>query len=437
MQNEYFIWGTFKDSAKEQSFLQQTWIKNKGYGFLSYFLCCLFFVFAGIFGDFQREFFSYGAWELLGLRIILLFISLSFYLFYRKQSLRPRNVELWMDSMKYLSTIIIILLTIWTKGSSLTLLPGIMMMVASFYIMLPGRIHSTNICALMLLFTFAFWQDPNLTYGVKVHHYMTFMLFAIETLLFFFKCKMDRWARLEYDTQMQLDDINRTKDKILATIAHDIRNPLAIIHSKAEMSKIKLDRNDLVGVKDQQLAIIKSVLKLDKLLLDIIEWALSELQLGKSSKDKFCIKETVERAVNFVSEQAELKKIKFKMEVDSSTFPLEGKLMETCFRNILTNAIKFSPASTKVEIHGKRIGDHYTLKFADEGSGMDKVMIENLLNGLNHDSEPGTEGEMGTGFGLKLVKNIIHRHDGEMKIDSIIGKGTTFTFHLPVGLESA
>jgi len=433
MQNEYSIWGTYKDPVKEKLYLEKCWIENKGYAFIVYFLCCLFFVFAGIFGDFQREFFYFGASELLALRLLLLSISLGFYFFHRKASLRPKMIELWADFMKYLSTVIIILLTIWTKGSSLTLLPGIMMMVASFYVMLPGRVSSSNICAISLLITFTIWQNPAVTYGVEVHRYMIFMLFAIEVLLLFFKCKMDRWARVEYGTQLKLDDINRTKDKILATIAHDIRNPLAIIHSKAEISKLKLKKNDLEGAMDQQSSIIKSVLKLDKLLLDIIDWALSELQIGKNTKAKSCIKETVESAVQFVSEQADLKKIKFNIVVDSSIFPLEEKLMETCFRNILTNAIKFSPASTNVEVFGERCGDQYTLKFSDQGSGMNQEMIESLLNGSNHNSEPGTEGEMGTGFGLKLVKNIIQRHDGEMQIDSTLGKGTTFTFLLPIG----
>ncbi|OUR99756.1 hypothetical protein A9Q84_01650 [Halobacteriovorax marinus] len=437
MKNQYTIWGTFAEASKEKMFLETTWQKNKFYGFLTYFLCCLFFVFAGVFGDYHRVFHTLGANELLVLRYILLHISISFYYVHRKSSKRPQSAELWMDSMKYLSTLVILLLTIWTKGTSITLLPGIMMMVASFYVILPGRLLSTNICAIVLLITFAVWQNPAVTFGNDVHNYMIFMLYVIEVLLLFFKCKIDRWARLEFETQLKLDEINRTKDKILATIAHDIRNPLAIIHSKASMSNTLLKRGEYSKVKERQDSIVKSVLNLDQMLLDIVEWALSELQLGKNSKKEGCINSTVKRAINFVNEQAESKDINFSLDLEPTLFFYEDKLMETCIRNILTNAIKFSTHRTVIDISGEKDGAQYVLKVSDQGCGMEQALVKNILNGSNHNSEFGTEGETGTGFGLKLVKNVILRHDGEMKINSIIGKGTTFTFHLPLGLENA
>ena len=108
------------------------------------------------------------------------------------------------------------------------------MMIACFYVVLPGRITSTNLCTFVLIMTFIFWQDPALTFGIKVHRYMVFMLISITILLLTFKAKLDRWARVEFLSRQELDTINSTKDKILATIAHDIRNPLAIIMAKAE-----------------------------------------------------------------------------------------------------------------------------------------------------------------------------------------------------------
>lgn len=432
MKNKFSLWGSLKSKEDEDKFLESKWNENKNYIFLTYFLCCFFFLLAGVFGDFQRVFHIGSYRELMSLRVLLVAISIIFFFIFRKLESRPRFVEYWLDSMKYLSTLIIILLTYWTKGTSLTLLPGIMMMVICFYMVLPGRILSTNICAIALLMTFTFLQDALLTYGVEVHRYMIFMLFAIEVLLCTFKVKHDRWARSEYLSKNELDILNKTKDKLLATIGHDIRSPLAIILSRAEISMMSLEEGDTKEAINSQNVIIKSVSKLDRMLRDIVDWALSDLKEGKETREISCIKKTMENAIDFIQEQAKEKKVVIVKDIESYPYFHEPRMLTTCVRNIISNAIKFNPFNSKIIVKGKVLDNKYCIEFHDEGPGMSEELIENIKKGINSSSVVGTEGERGTGLGLKLVKNVIDKHEGEINITPSVNGGTIFTLLLPI-----
>jgi signal transduction histidine kinase len=436
MQYKYNFLGTFKSKEIEEEFKESIFIKNKRYTFLIYFLCCLFFVLAGVFGDFQREFFYYGPSELLGIRLLLFAVSVSFIIFHWKSSTRPRYWEYWLDSMKLLSTLVIILLTVWTKGTSLTLLPGIMMMVGSFYIILPGRARVTNICAIALLMTFIFWQDPIATYGIKVHRYMIFMLAAIEILLLAFHIKLKKGSRLGFAAKKELDLINDTKDKLLATLAHDIRNPLAIIMARAERCRIQAERGDVEKVVEVQNSIIKSVVRLDGLLIDVLDWAVVEMQKGKTLKEIANISTSIKDAIEFVNEQAQVKDITFFTLIEPCEFSHETVMMKTCVRNTLSNAIKFSKWGSEVSIVGRQYENFYEIVIGDNGPGMDEKLISDVLTGDNLKTELGSQGEKGTGLGLKLVKNVIDRHNGKMFIDSKINNGTKFTFKIPIDVPS-
>ncbi|WP_417335687.1 sensor histidine kinase [Halobacteriovorax marinus] len=432
MEKRFNFWGTLESKELEREFLNSKWNENKNYIFLTYFLCCFFFLLAGVFGDFQRAFHIASAKDLLLFRVFLLMISMVFFVIYGRVQTRPKNLELWLDAMKYLSTAIIVLLTFCTQGTSLTLLPGSMMMVIGFYMILPGRIFSSTICALTLMLNFLFLQDARLTYGVEVHRYMAFMLFAIEVLLCTFKIKHDKWARGEFISQKELDGLNSAKDKILATIGHDVRSPLVIMLSRAESSLISLENNELDKVKKSQEIIVRTVLKLDGMLSDIVNWAISELQQGRESRSFLNIEESINEAVEFNFELAKEKMINIKKSTTPCKFLYEHRMVSICFRNIISNAVKFSPGNSTIEINGERVGDHYILRVEDEGPGMDEELITKIKRGENFNRHPGTEGEMGTGLGLRLVRNVLDKHGAEMELSPRENKGMSFIVKFPV-----
>lgn len=432
MNSRFNMWGTLRSEESEKEFLKVRWNELKQYTCLTYFLCCLFFLLAGVFGDFQRNFIFGSAKELLVFRIILFIVALVFIGLYRKAQERPKYVELWLDSMKYISTIIILLLTYWTQGTSLTLLPGIMMMLIGFYMILPGRLFSTNICAVVLFVTFTFLQDSSVTYGEEVFRYMVFMLGAIGILLLSFKIRHDKWARKEFLSKKELDSLNKTKDRLMATIGHDIRSPLAITLSRAELTIHALDMGKVDEARNSQETIIRTVHKLDKLLSNIVDWALSDLKEGRDTRDIGCIKNTLEDAIDFVQEQARDKKVEIEKNITPCKYLHDKRMLTTCFRNIISNAIKFNPYNSKIRVEGSSSDGFYHLKCYDEGPGMDNELVEKIKKGINESSSIGSEGEKGSGLGLKLVRNIVEQHDGVISISKNIEGGTNFYVRLPL-----
>lgn len=430
-------WGTLNSVEQENTFLNSKWPLSKNYTFLTYFLCCLFFLLAGVFGDFQRTFLMGSAHELLILRVLLLIISVVFFFCCRGSDHRPKYLSLWLDSMKLLSTIIIFFLTYWTGGSSLTLLPGIMMMVICFYMVLPGRISSTNICSISLLAIFIFLQDPELTYGLGLHRYRIFMLTVIIVLLYFFKAKQDRWERTEYMSKKELDSLSQTKNKLLATIGHDIRGPLAIIQSRADISLLNLESRNYESVMNSQKMIIKTTSKLDHLLSDIVNWAISDLKEGVSFKEEQCITKTVDDAVEFVIELANHKSIIISKKLQPYPYLHEPRMVATCFRNVLTNAIKFNPSHSEVLIRGEVDDDFYHIEFVDQGPGLSEDVVDRIKKGLIDSTQLGSEGEKGSGLGLKLVKNIVEGHNGELNIYPNTNRGSIFRISLPITKEES
>lgn len=430
---ELNLFGEFKDKFRESLFQEGQWHKSKSYIFLSYFLCCFLFLFAGILGDYQREFFFGDANYLTATRIVLVIISILFFILERKKQTRPKYLELWLGVMKLISTIVILLLTIWTKGASFTLLPGIMIMVGSFFMILPGRIYSTILCAFILFFNFAVFQDPAVTFGHRAHAYMVFMLFSINVLLLFFKIKVDSLARRESMTTLNLAEINRAKDKILATLAHDIRNPLSVIQMRAERSWKNSSEKKMEQIAKDQVSIINSSRMIDQLIKGLLEWALTELKQGELVLKDTCIGLTTKEAINFLSETLEDKEISLEVEIEDCIFEHDPKMIGTCVRNIISNAIKFSPSPSKILIKGESLPNgQYVIHIEDYGKGMSKELIDKILCGSNFQSERGEHGEKGMGLGLRLVHNIVKRHKGQMRIESHEGLGTIFRLFVPI-----
>ncbi|MDD0851804.1 HAMP domain-containing sensor histidine kinase [Halobacteriovorax sp. GB3] len=422
--------GEFEEVEMEDLYKDRLWSSTKSYIFKTYFACCFFFVWAGILGDYNRHFYIGSADILTSLRVILLLISIGFFIRYKDEATRPRNLEYWLDSMKGLSTLVIILLTIWTKGTSLTLLPGIMMMVGSFFLILPGRAISSILCGVALFITFLFFQDPEKTFGPKIHLYMSFMLLAIEILLLFFKVKFEGTRRREYFTQLSLKEVNLAKDKILATLAHDIRNPLMTILLRAERS-LKRNKDNESLMKDQT-AIVSSVKKLDLLITDLTDWALTEMSPGELVKRKSCVSQTIVDAVDFVEEVAQNKKLTFNVDIVPFEFDHDQKMLTTCVRNLLSNAIKFSPSENEIFVRGNVNKSAYVIEVEDRGPGMNEKLVQQIVQGKNIVSLDGSLGERGTGLGMKLVHNIVSRHGGEIEILSSLGKGSTFRLIMPI-----
>jgi signal transduction histidine kinase len=110
----------------------------------------------------------------------------------------------------------------------------------------------------------------------------------------------------------------------------------------------------------------------------------------------------------------------------------DRNMLNTILRNFVSNAIKYTTIGGNIILETKINGDIFNLTVSDTGVGIESENINLLLHSSESITTVGTNGENGTGLGLKLCKEFIHMHNGELNIHSEIGKGSVFGFEIPV-----
>ncbi len=105
-------------------------------------------------------------------------------------------------------------------------------------------------------------------------------------------------------------------------------------------------------------------------------------------------------------------------------------MIQSVLRNLINNAVKFTPVGGTITITGKADNDHVTVSIGDSGAGIPQAHRDRIFT-LESVTTPGTKDEAGTGLGLFLCKEFVERNKGKIWYESVEGKGTTFYFSLP------
>lgn len=226
----------------------------------------------------------------------------------------------------------------------------------------------------------------------------------------------------------ELHEANGFKDKVLSIISHDLKSPIATLAGMLNVMKLSsLSELERAHVIDK----LEVALKNTKNLLDnILAWA------NKSDKNS---KETGEvelhSGVNEIFDlfqyQALDKKITLKNQTeDNFHINVNKNMFQLVLRNLVSNAIKFTPKNGEVIVSMKEEFQNLKLEVKDSGIGMSPEIQASLFLANKHTSTRGTDNEKGTGLGLKLCKEFVDKFNGELTVYSEQGKGTTFTVKL-------
>lgn len=423
--------GELRSKELESSYREEYWKQSKLVYFISYNICCILLLLAGIFFDYYRTFYTGSVQILLSLRIGLVISGLLMIPLYYKEKKTPKSLDWYCFFLMTYSSVIITLLTLWTKGTSFTLMPGILIMIVSFYIALPSRMSHVLISSSILFFTYCFYFNYALV-GLKAHYYMCFMLFAINCVLIYFKIVFSKNLRTNFLLKEYHREVGNAKNTILNIIGHDLKNPLTIIMNKTDFVKRAIENDDKAAAIKHLDSIESANLKVSELLNSLLDWALSKNGDEANETKSNNIEEACINAIEFCNDLAQNKNLKISIDVDNHIFHFNKNMLETIIRNLLTNSIKFSPPNKKIQITGKKINNHYILSIKDEGIGINDTTLENLLKGVNFTSQNGTNGEKGTGIGMRMVHHFIKKHGGELDITSTPDQGSSFTIKLPL-----
>lgn len=248
---------------------------------------------------------------------------------------------------------------------------------------------------------------------------------------------MDITERLEDEQKLKmaaekLRESNSTKDRLFSIIAHDLKGPFSGFIGLSEALATNLE--SLSGEEISTYAVImhSTAKRIYELLNNLLEW--SRLQSDKLEFHPIEINlyALVENIKNLFSAVAEKKCVAIINEIDIKTNVLaDSNMAASIFRNLISNAIKFSNPKGNIIISGEKNGKFVEVSVTDNGVGMSKEMIDRLFRIEKGISTKGTANEEGSGLGLVLCKEMVEKNGGEIKVESCPDKGTTFSFTLP------
>ena len=223
----------------------------------------------------------------------------------------------------------------------------------------------------------------------------------------------------------ELATIETLKGDFIANISHEIKTPLAVIHSYASaMQKESLTMNKRMEYTD---TILEASKKLSTLVTTVLK--LNKLDNQEIiQKHTYSLDEQLRCSILALEEKFEEKDIMLDVELDEVMITTDENLMEIVWNNLLTNAIKFTKSKGTVTINLKKEKGKIIVSINDTGCGMSKKTIEHVFDRFYQGDT--SHSAIGNGLGLSLVKRVIDLVEGEIKVDSERGKGTDFTIIL-------
>jgi len=231
----------------------------------------------------------------------------------------------------------------------------------------------------------------------------------------------------------QLQKTNSEKDKFFSIIAHDLRSPFNAFLGLTRMMEEELPTLSLDEIKTFAVSMRKSANMLFHLLENLLEWSRLQRGLGSFNPAPFLLSEEIAASIVMVQDAADKKKISIRQQIpDNMVVKADGQMFESLIRNLVFNAIKFTPMEGEITITAKtKPGNLIEISVSDTGIGMDNKVLDKLFRLDEQTHRKGTEGEPSTGLGLILCKDFIEKHGGTIWAESEVGKGSTFYFTLP------
>jgi signal transduction histidine kinase len=230
----------------------------------------------------------------------------------------------------------------------------------------------------------------------------------------------------------ELHELNATKDKFFSIIAHDLKSPFNSIMGFSELLIEQIKENDYAGIEKYAQIILDSSERAVELLMNLMEWSRSQTGRMEFNPEYFELVDFIDEVSDLFDDIAGQKSIIIKKDLPHNAPVFADKAMiSTVFRNLISNAIKFTKPGGEIFISINQKQNEITVSVKDSGIGIPAGRIDNLFRIDENYSTPGTNNEKGTGLGLILCKEFIEKHGGRIWVESEPDKGSTFSFSLP------
>jgi PAS domain S-box-containing protein len=241
--------------------------------------------------------------------------------------------------------------------------------------------------------------------------------------------------RREREARGQAEEANRLKDEFLATLSHELRNPLNVVIGYSEILRRSDETQKHSFVVKAADTIRRNALAQSRLVSDLLD--LSRLQMCKLSLDRqpVSLSTVITEAVETVSAQIETKNITLSIDLDPEILVVEGdsvRLGQIAW-NLLNNAVKFTPVDGKISVKLDQEGAEAKLTVTDSGQGIAPAFLPHVFEIFRQADAGSSRRQGGMGIGLALVKQLTELHGGRVQAESEgIDRGTRFTIWIPL-----
>lgn len=229
-----------------------------------------------------------------------------------------------------------------------------------------------------------------------------------------------------------LDTLITSREKFISIISHDLRGPVGSFSGLASVMKMQLAEQAYDALPTLVDHIEKAASHLSMLLDNLLNWALSQQGSISLQPERLSIKKVANEVTEVFLTMAMAKEITLRCLIRDPLYGwVDRNALFTILRNLVNNALKFTPDGGEVFVDGQSEEDQVTLRVMDTGVGMSTEKLSTLFQTKEGEHTWGTSGEVGMGLGLQLVKEFVDRSGGTVEIVSVPNEGTTFTIRLP------
>jgi PAS domain S-box-containing protein len=231
-----------------------------------------------------------------------------------------------------------------------------------------------------------------------------------------------------------LKELDQLKSDFVSLVCHEVRSPMNSL-----MMQIQVLLDGLAGelTEKQREILTRATAKmggLTDMVSELLDLSRIESGLITSEKEQLDVEALLREQVEFHGPGAAEQGSSIELQIGASLPPVfaNKRGMEEVFTNLITNAIKYSPKGSTINVSSQIENEYLQTTVTDNGYGIPKEDLEHVFNRFYRVKDENTRMQQGTGLGLSLVKSIVESHHGIVRIDSTIGKGSTFTVLIPI-----
>jgi signal transduction histidine kinase len=304
-------------------------------------------------------------------------------------------------------------------------------LMAGILFELPIAMASTTILALFYTGVVASHEN------FRVDNFQTL---AFNLFYLFLACLLANRLALELRSQEQSRDevarlgafirrLEKAKSEFVSMVSHELRTPLTSIHGFSEILRTK----EMEPEKKREFyrIILNESERLSRLLNNLLN--LSTIEAGiELNREMLNVSDLIEEDIEFFQSQTSTHELRLQGTRQLPQVYGDPDRLHQIFKNILSNAIKYSPDGGAVEIETGIEGKYVTVAVTDQGIGIPSPDLPHIFDRFRRVERKELPDITGTGLGLAIVKHLVDIHGGQIKVRSEAGQGSTFTVFIPI-----